>query len=337
MKKVITFGEILLRLSPPGHSKIIKTPLFEVNYGGSEANVAASLSQYGISTSFVTKLPEHDLGDAAINKLKEYGVNASHISRGGNRIGIYFLENGYSVRPSKVVYDRKGSSIAEATINDFDVDVIFKDQDLFHLSGITLGISEESFQLAKTFIKAAKERGLKVSFDFNYRSKLWPLVQAKEKFEQILKYVDIVFAGHLDFTNILEMKPEKSLEETDIIHYYEDLYSKIYEKYPFEYIVSSIRDVKSASRNHYQGIIYDGKEIYQSREYAIDIIDRVGTGDAYTAGFLYGYLSNKENSYKVEFAAAAAALKHTIPGDMMISTVEEVENLFNSASFHVQR
>lgn len=337
MKKVVTLGEILLRLSPPGNSKIIGTSLLDATYGGSEANVAVSLSQYGISTSFVTKLPNNDIGDAAINKLREFGVNTSNIVRGGDRIGIYFLENGYSVRPSKVVYDRKSSAISEAKVNEFNIDDIFKDQDLFHVSGITLGISEESFQLAKTLIKAAKGKGLKVSFDFNYRSKLWSLEQAKDKIEKVLEYVDIIFAGHLDFTNILQIKPEKRLEETDILSYYEDLYSKIYDKYQFEYIVSSIRDVKSASRNHYQGIQYNGKKIYQSKSYSIDIVDRVGTGDAYTAGFLYAYLSNMDNNYKVEFSTAAAALKHTIPGDMIISTIDEVENLFNSSLFHVQR
>ncbi|MED1438348.1 sugar kinase [Aeribacillus composti] len=336
MKKVVTLGEVLLRLSPPGRNKIIGSSIFEVNVGGSEANVAVALSQFGIDTSLITKLPDNELGDVAINKLREFGVNTTYIVRGGDRIGIYFLENGYSFRPNKVLYDRKNSAMSKAKIKEFDLDQIFMDRDLLHVSGITLGISEEGFQLGKALIQAAAKRGLKVSFDFNYRSRLWSIDQAREKFEQVLKYVDIAFAGDFDFINILGIEPDKSLEN-DILVYYEDLYSKVQKKYNFEWIVSSVRSVESASRNDYQGIIYNGKEFYYSNTYSIDIIDRVGTGDALTAGFLYAYLSNKNNEYKVQFATASSALKHTIPGDMLVATIEEIENLFMIGSFTIQR
>ncbi|MEW9674124.1 PfkB family carbohydrate kinase [Ammoniphilus sp. 3BR4] len=260
MKKVVILGEALLRLSPPGRNRIVGSPLFEVNYGGSEANVAVALSQYGVDTSFVSKLPSHELGDAAIGKLREFGVNTSHIARGGDRMGIYYLENGYSVRPSKVVYDRKNSALSEACVEEFNLDEIFRGKDLFHVSGITLGISEKGFQLAKAFMKAAKERGLKISFDFNYRSKLWSIEQAKEKFEKVLEYVDIAFAGHLDFTRILGIPMVRKWEDSDLHEYFEDLYRKASGKYHFEWIVSSFRDVKSASKNDYQGIIYNGDQ-----------------------------------------------------------------------------
>ncbi|MBO8162116.1 MAG: sugar kinase [Brevibacillus sp.] len=337
MKKAVTLGEALLRLTPPGRNRLIGSNMFEVIYGGSEVNVAVALSQFGIDTSLITRLPDHDLGDAFIYKLREFGVDTSHIARGGERIGLYFLEAGYSVRPSKVIYDRKHSAMAEAKIEEFDLDAIFAGRDLFHVSGITLGISEQAFQLARTFMRRAKEKGLKVSFDFNYRSKLWSVEAAREKFEQILEYVDIAFAGHLDFTNILGIKPDKPLEERDILDYYRDLYSKVQKMYNFEWIVSSIRNVESASKNQYQGIIWNGEQLYQSKSYTIDIIDRVGTGDAFTAGFLYAYLTNKDDEYKVQFAAASAALKHTIPGDMLVATAAQVENLFQSGSFQVQR
>lgn len=335
--RVVTLGEVLLRLSPPDKSRFVGSRTFAVNYGGSEANVAVALSQYGVETALLTRLPEHELGDAAIQQLRGFGVDVSHVARGGERLGVYYLENGYSVRPSKVIYDRKNSSMAEAHIDEFDLDGIFFGRDLFHVSGITLGISENSFQLAKAFIEAAKKKGLKVSFDFNYRSKLWSIEEAKTKFEQILDYVDIAFAGHLDFTAILGIKAEKPLTETNIQDYYKSLYRKAQERYSFDCIVSSIRQEESASRNHYQGLMFDSQDIYVSQKYVVDIVDRVGTGDAFTAGFIYSYLAGKDHQYQVEFATASAALKHTIPGDMVAATTDEVEHLFNTREFRVQR
>lgn len=337
MASVLTLGEILLRLSPPSRTRFVGSQMYEATYGGSEANVAVALSQYGIHTSFATKLPKHELGDAAIHRLREFGVDTTYVVRGGERIGVYYFENGYSVRPSQVIYDRKNSAITGARIDEFNLDEIFIGRDLFHVSGITLGIGDDSFQLAKAFMQAAVERGVKVSFDFNYRSKLWSTDLARDRFEQVLDYVDIAFASHLDFTNLLGMSTDRHLEETDILSYYDDLYSKVYNKYHFDWIVSSIRTVTSASHNQYQGIAFDGEHTYTSKNYSLDIVDRVGTGDAFTAGFLYSYLTDKNDQYKVEFATASAALKHTIPGDMLIATTEEVHRLCMADSFHVQR
>ncbi|MGB6129710.1 MAG: sugar kinase [Psychrilyobacter sp.] len=337
MKKIITLGEIMLRLSPPNRDKFLGTPSFQANYGGGEANVAVALANYGIETAFVSKLPNNEIGDSAINHLRSFGVNTSSVVRGGDRVGIYFLENGFSLRNSKVIYDRKDSAISTALISDFEIESILKGWDILHLSGITLGISNNGFEISKAFMKKAKELGMEISFDFNYRSKLWSLEDAGKKIHEILKYVDIAFAGHLDFTNILRIVPEQPLEKIDLLEYYKDLYQKVNSKYNFKYIVSSIRDVKSASNNTYAGICYDGKTIYRSKSYEVDIIDRVGTGDAYTAGFLCGYAMQKEIDYTINIATASSVLKHTISGDVTLVKLAEVEELFKKDSFDVKR
>lgn len=337
MKKIITLGEIMLRLSPFNRGKFLGASSFQGDYGGGEANVAVALANYNIKTAFVTKLPDNELGDSAINHLRRFGVNTDYIVRGGERIGLYFLENGFSLRKSKVIYDRKNSSIATATVSDFEIENILKGWDILHISGITLGISDSSFDVAKAFMKKAKELNMEISFDFNYRSKLWSLEKASVKIDEILKYVDIAFAGHLDFIHILGIIPNKEKKDTDIIEYYKDLYKKVNSIYNFKYIVSSIRDVKSASLNYYKGICYYENKLYESSSYKVDIIDRVGTGDAYTAGFLYGYSMNKDIDYTVKFATASSVLKHTISGDASLSTVEEVEELFENEVFDVSR
>lgn len=337
MKKIITLGEIMLRLSPPNRDKFLGTPNFQANYGGGEANVAVALANYGVETAFITKLPNNEIGDSAVNHLRSFGVNTQAVIRGGDRIGIYFLENGFSLRNSKVIYDRKNSAISNALVSDFEIETILQGWDILHLSGITLGISSNGFEISKAFMKKAKELGMEISFDFNYRSKLWSLEDAGKKINEILEYVDIAFAGHLDFTNILGIVPEKSLEKSGILEYYEDLYRKVSSKYNFKYIVSSIRDVKSASNNTYTGICFDGNKIYRSKSYEVDIIDRVGTGDAYTAGFLCGYTMGKEIDYTINIAAASSILKHTISGDVTLAKIEDVEELFKNDSFDVQR
>lgn len=336
MKRVVTLGEILLRLSPPDRNRIIGSQSFDVNYGGSEGNVAVALSHFGIDTALITKLPDNPIADAAIQQLRGFGVNTDLIIRGGERMGLYYLENGYSVRSSRVVYDRKHSSISEAEISEFNFDQIFENVDLFHVSGITLGISEEAYLLAKSFMEEANRRRIKVSFDFNYRSKLWTTDEAKAKFSKVLPYVNIAFAGVLDFTTFLGIDPEETSNlVTKMDH--KKLYKKVNEHYQFDYIVSSYRTVISASHNEYQGLVFNGEEAFQSKKYQLDIIDRVGAGDAFTAGFLYSYLCDKEEQYQVQFAAAAGALKHTIFGDALLSSKEEVENLFQSNTYHVQR
>lgn len=336
-KKVVTLGEILLRLSPPDNKRIINSNLFDVNYGGAESNVAVNLSLLGIETTIVTKLPDNELGKAAVRHLNGYGVNTENILFDGDRMGAYFLENGVSSRNSKVIYDRKNSAFSQSKISDFDFDSIFKDAKLFHVSGITLGLSKEMSELARVFMKEAKTRNITVSFDFNYRSKLWTLEEASESIKQVLEYVDIAFAGYLDFTNILGIHPQKTYNQNNIFDCYQELYPKVSEKYGFKYIVSSIRNSISASENNYTGIFYNGKEIISSKEYNVKIVDRVGSGDAFTSGFIYSYLKNKEDRYKAEFATASAVLKHSIFGDVNLVTKDEIESLFDKKGFDVVR
>lgn len=337
MKKIITLGEIMLRLSPPDRDKFLGTTSFQVNYGGGEANVSAALANYGVDAGFITKLPNNEIADSAIKHLKSFGVDTKNIVRGGERVGIYFLENGFSTRISKVIYDRKDSSISKALVSDFDMDKILKGWDVLHVSGITLGIGDNGFKIAKAFIIKAKELGLEVSFDFNYRHKLWTLTEASEKIKEILEYVDIAFAGHLDFKNILGFIPKNPKEEVDILEYYEDLYNQVYKKYKFKYIISSIRDVKSASKNGYRGVCFYNNKMYQSRVYDVEIIDRVGTGDAYTAGFLYGYAKKESVDFTLNFATASAVLKHTIRGDVTLATKDDVVELYRSENFDIRR
>ncbi|WP_058309062.1 sugar kinase [Gracilibacillus massiliensis] len=336
MKKVVTLGEILLRLSPNGHSRLEEVHNLEVNFGGSEYNIAVALSGYGVDVSFITRLPNNDLGKAARKQMNRYGINSSDIINGGDRMGIYFLENGYSIRPTKVVYDRKDTSMATLNISEFDIDSILEGADIFHVSGITLGISEQAAELAKIFMMKAKEKDIKVSFDFNYRSKIWTLKEATVKYKMVLPYVDILFGNHLDFCNLLEKKPE-NLNEVNIKSYYQNLYIKMEQTYNIPHLVTSIRDVKTASNNDYQGILYYNNQIYCSKKYSIDIIDRVGTGDAFSAGYLYSYLANKKAEETIEFAVASSVFKHTIPGDVTIANVKEIEDIVNNQSFGVQR
>lgn len=337
MTRVVTLGEVLLRLSPAGQTRLLGSGQFEIHYGGSELNVAAALSGFGIPCKAVTKVPDHDLGDSAIKELGSFGIDTSSIVKGGERIGIYYLENGYSVRPAKVIYDRKNSAFSQVTPDEFNIDQILDGAEVFHVSGITLGISEAAFQLAKAFMKRASETGVKVSFDFNYRSKLWPIGEAVKKFREVLPFADILFGSHFDFGHVLGETPVAGLAKTDVPQYYQRLYEAMFDRYHPEYMVSSIRETESANRNSYQGLVFHNHRIEYSKTYSLDIVDRVGTGDAFAAGFLYACLTKKELSAAVEFAAASAAFKHTIPGDVMMARACEIEQLIASGSCTVQR
>jgi 2-dehydro-3-deoxygluconokinase len=335
--KVVTLGEILLRLSPPGNQRFINSTTFEINYGGAEINVAVDLANLGVDTTLVTKVPANELGDAALRHANSYGVDTSFVARGGEKIGTYFLETGFSLRSSKVLYDRKYSAFSTVSKDEFDIDAIFEGVSLFHVSGITLAVSPEAFEVAEFFMKKAKEKGITVSFDFNYRSKMWSLKDASIGIEKVLKYVDIAFAGYLDFINILGIPMGEGYIGENILGCYKTLYPKVMEKYNFKYIVSSVRNVVSASKNLYSGFVFNGKDIEISKEYEVDIIDRVGSGDAFTSGFLYSYLTDATDNYKIEFATASAVLKHTIPGDTNIVTKEEIERLFKGIGYDVGR
>jgi 2-dehydro-3-deoxygluconokinase len=341
MTKIVTFGEIMLRLSSPGQKRFVQSEYFDVVYGGGEANVAVSLANYGHEAYFVTKLPTHEIGQCALNALRRFGVNCKYIARGGNRLGIYYLESGASMRPSKVIYDRAGSSISEADPSDFDFDKIMEGADWFHWSGITPAISDKSAELTKLACEAAKRHGVTVSCDLNFRKKLWTSEKAQTIMKPLMKYVDVCIGNEEDAKLCLGFEPKADVESgnTDAKGYY-DIFKGMMKEFGFKYVVSTLRESYSASHNGWKALIYNGKDFYESKHYDIlPIIDRVGGGDSFSGGLIHGMLTYPGNQGKaLEFAVAASALKHTIPGDFNMVSKSEVENLAGGdASGRVQR
>jgi len=340
MKKVVTLGEIMLRLSTPGYERFVQADSFDVVYGGGEANVAVSLANYGHDAYFVSKLPKNEIGQSAINALRRYGVHTDHIVRGGDRVGIYYLESGASMRPSKVIYDRAHSSIAEADSSDFDFDEIFKDADWFHFSGITPALSEKAAVMTEEALKAAKRHNVTVSVDLNYRKKLWTPEKAKEVMSNLMQYVDVCIGNEEDAEKVLGFKPGKTdVTSGDLeLAGYKDIFEQMKKKFGFKYVISSLRESYSASDNGWSACAYDGKEFYHSRKYDIRIVDRVGGGDSFAAGVIYGLLEGRNFKDALEFGVAASALKHTVLGDFNMVTKDEVETLLKGdASGRVQR
>ncbi|SKC86325.1 sugar kinase [Maledivibacter halophilus] len=340
MKKVVTMGEIMLRLSTPRYERFIQADSFDVVYGGGEANVAVSLANYGLDSHFVSKLPENPIGDSAVNHLRRFGVNTDYIARGGDRVGIYYLETGASMRPSKVVYDRANSSISEADIKDFDFDEIFKDAEWFHFSGITPALSEKATLLTEEALKAAKKHGVTVSVDLNYRKKLWTPQRAKEVMTNLMKYVDVCIGNEEDAEKVLGFKPGNTDVTTGELELegYKSIFKQMKETFDFKYVVTTLRESYSASDNGWSALIYDGNEFYHSKKYDVRIVDRVGGGDSFAGGLIYSLISGKDYKDALEFAVAASALKHTIHGDFNLVSVDEVEALAKGdASGRVQR
>lgn len=340
MKKVVTLGEIMLRLSTPRYERFVQSDSFDVIYGGGEANVAVSLANYGLDTYFVSKLPKNDIGQAAINHLRRFGVNTNYIERGGKRVGIYYLESGASMRPSKVIYDRAHASISEAEVSDFDFDKIFKDADWFHFSGITPALSEKAAKLTEEALKSAKKHNVTVSVDLNYRKNLWTPEEAKKVMTKLMKYVDVCIGNEEDAHLTLGFKPG----ETDVtsgeleLAGYHNIFKQMKDKFGFKYVISSLRESYSASDNGWSACGYDGDEFYHTRKYGIRIVDRVGGGDSFAAGIIYSLLNGKDFKDALEFGVAASALKHTIHGDFNMVSVTEVETLLKGdVSGRVQR
>lgn len=339
-KKIVTLGEIMLRLSTPRFERFVQSESFDVVYGGGEANVAVSLANYGYDAYFVSKLPENEIGQAAINHLRRFGVKTDYIVRGGDRVGIYFLESGASMRPSKVIYDRAHSSIAQAEVSDFDFDTIFQDAQWFHFSGITPALSKSAAQLTEQALKAAKKHGVTTSVDLNYRKNLWTPQEAQATMTKLMEYVDVCIGNEEDAHLTLGFKPG----ETDVtsgeleLEGYKQIFKQMVEKFNFKYVVSSLRESYSASDNGWSACAYDGSEFYQSRKYDIRIVDRVGGGDSFASGMIYGLMEGQNFKDALEFGVAASALKHTIHGDFNMVSVKEVETLMaGDASGRVQR
>lgn len=340
MGKFITFGEIMLRLAPVGYERFLQSKEFGAVYGGGEANVAVSLANYGKDAYFVTKLPKHEIGQSAVNELRKYGVSGDMIVRGGDRVGIYFCEKGASQRPSKVIYDRAHSSIAEAKREDFNWKEIFTGAEWFHFTGITPALSDECAAITLDAVKAAKEAGVTVSVDLNFRKKLWSSEKAGKVMGEIVKYCDLVIANEEDAEMVFGIKAE----ETDITggslsnEGYKNVAKTLVERFGLKYVAITLRESFSASDNGWSAMFYDGKEFYSSKKYKMHIVDRVGGGDSFGAGLIYGLTSGLNSQDSLEFAVAASCLKHTVEGDFNLVSKEEVETLMNGdASGRVQR
>lgn len=328
-KKVVTMGEIMLRLSTPANTRFVQANQFDIIFGGGEANVAVSCANYGLPATFVTKLPANPIGQAALNSLRRYGVDTTKIARGGERIGIYYSETGASMRGSSVVYDRAHSAIAEASVSDFDFDAIFEDAAWFHWSGITPAISDASALVLEAALKAAKKHDVIVSVDLNFRKKLWTSEKAISVMKPLMKYVDVCIGNEEDAELCLGFKPDADVNagKTDAAGY-EGIFKAMKKEFGFKYVVSTLRESFSATFNGWKALIYDGEEFYQSKRYELNpIVDRVGGGDSFAGGLIYGMLTKATQGEALEFAVAASALKHTINGDYNLVTVDEVEKL----------
>ncbi len=338
--KIITMGEIMLRLSTPGVKRFVRSDSFDVIYGGGEANVAVSCANYGHDAYFVSKLPCHEIGQSAVNALRQFGVKTDYIARGGDRVGIYFLESGASMRPSKVIYDRAHSSISEAVVADFDFDQIMEGAQWFHFSGITPALSDSCAELTALACQAAKRHGVTVSVDLNFRKKLWTKEKAQLVMRPLMEYVDVCIGNEEDAELCLGFKPDADVEggKTDA-EGYKGIFEQMLREFDFKYVVSTLRESFSASHNGWKAMIYNGEEFYTSKRYDIEpIIDRVGGGDSFSGGIIHGLLTKATQGEALEFAVAASALKHTINGDFNHVTIEEVEALAGGdASGRVQR
>ena len=340
MSKIITLGEIMLRLSPSANDRFIQSDSFRVIWGGGEANVAVSCANYGHEAFFVSKLPTHEIGQAAVNALRRYGVNTDFIARGGNRVGIYYCETGASMRPSKVIYDRAGSAIAEADPEDFDFDKIMEGADWFHWSGITPAISDKAAELTRLACEATKRHGVNFSLDLNFRKKLWTKEKAQSVMRPLMQYVDVCIGNEEDAELCLGFKPDADVEGGDTnAEGYKNIFREMAKQFGFKYVVSTLRESFSATHNGWKGMIFNGEEFYESKRYDINpIVDRVGGGDSFSGGLIHGLLTMPTQGEALEFAVAASALKQTIPGDFNLVTEDEVKALAGgSANGRVQR
>ena len=340
MKKVVTFGELMLRLAPEGYYRFAQAETFGATFGGGEANVAVSLANYGLDAAFVTKLPTHEIGQMAVNSLRRYGVDTSYITRGGDRVGIYYLEKGASQRPSKVIYDRAYSAIGLASKEDFDWEKIFDGAEWFHFTGITPALGDNVAEICLEAVKAAKKLGLKVSCDLNYRKKLWTREKAGKVMAELMPYVDVCIANEEDASDVFGIKAENTDIEGGKIdgEGYKEVAKKLKDRFGFSYVAITLRSSISANDNDWAAMLYDGNDCYFSRKYHMHIVDRVGGGDSFGAGLIYAMLDGKDAQGIIEFAVAASCLKHSIEGDYNMVSVAEVESLAGgNASGRVQR
>ena len=337
---IVTFGELMLRLAPPGYERFVQANSFGAAYGGGEANVAVSLAGFGADARFVTKLPAHEIGQAALGSLRRYGVDTRFIARGGSRVGIYFLEKGASQRPSKVIYDRAHSAIAEAGPGDFDWERIFSGADWFHFTGITPALSDSAAALCGEACQAAKRKGLTISCDLNYRKNLWTREKAGQVMGGLMPHVDVCIANEEDAADVFGIRaPDSNVTQGTINREgYKTVAKALSERFGFRQTAITLRESLSANDNNWAAMLYEGGGFYFSKTYPIHIVDRVGGGDSFGAGLIYGALSGLPAQERLEFAVAASCLKHSIEGDYNFVSVDEVERLARGdGSGRVQR
>jgi len=342
IKRIVTFGEIMLRLKSPGYERLFQSPFLEATFGGGEANVALSLANFGFDVAFCTALPKNRIGDACESELKKFGVDTSLIIRNGGRMGVYYLEKGADQRPSIVIYDRSYSAISMAKLGDIDWDKVFNKADWFHITGITPAISESAMELSLEAVKRARKKGIVISCDFNYRGKLWKYGKsATDVMPELVKYVDYGIANEEDCQKSLGIKADVEVESGVLdANKYKILSNKVLKIFPnLKTLAITLRESISANVNGWSGCMNDGKNFYLSKKYELsDIVDRVGGGDAFAAGLIYGLNNYKDKQEALEFAVAASCLKHTIKGDFNRVSVAEVEKLKSGdASGRVQR
>ena len=340
MGRIVTFGEIMLRLAPNGYYRFFQDDQLQATFGGGEANVSVSLANYGLDSAYVTKLPAHAIGQAAVNSLRYFGVDTSFIARGGDRVGIYFLEKGASQRGSVCIYDRAHSAIQEATSSDFDWDKIFDGAEWFHFTGITPALGENLVEICLEACKAARAKGVRISCDLNYRGKLWTREQAREAMTKLYEYVDVCISNEEDAKDVFGIEAEG----TDITggklntEGYKSVAKQLADRFGFEKVAITLRTSISANDNDWQGMLYDGTDYCFSKQYHLHIVDRVGGGDSFGGGLIYALVSGYSTQDAIEFAVAASALKHSVEGDFNRVSVDEVKKLAGGdASGRVQR
>ena len=331
MARIVTFGELMLRLQPFNYERFVQAQSVEFTFGGGEANVSVSLANYGMDAAFVTKLPAHAIGQAAVNSLRRYGVDTSLIVRGGDRVGIYYNEKGASQRGSVCIYDRANSAIQKASREDFDWDKIFEGADWFHFTGITPALGPNVVEICKQACQAAKAKGIKISCDLNYRGKLWTRAQAREAMTDLCQYVDVCISNEEDAKDVFGIEAEATdIYAGELNHEgYKSVAKQLADKFGFEMVAITLRESHSAFDNGWSAMLYNvAKDEYCfSKKYDLHIIDRVGGGDSFGGGLIYSLLTGKDTQGAVEFAVAASALKHSIEGDFNMVTVAEVEKL----------
>ena len=337
--RVVCFGEIMMRLNPPGHMRFVQARSFEASYAGGEANVAVSLANFGVDAAFVSKVPKHEIGQAAVNALRQYGVDTSRVVRGGDRLGIYFIEKGASQRASKVIYDRAGSALALARPDEYDWEAILAGATWFHFTGITPALSDGAAAACMGALEAARKLKLTVSCDLNYRKKLWSKEKAGEVMARLMPYVDVCIANEDDASDVFGIHAQGTDTKKGEIgrKAYAAVASQLMERFGFKRVAVTLRGSLSASVNEWSGLLYDG-EAYFAPVYRMHVVDRVGGGDSFGAGLIYALTNGFDSQDAVEFASAASCLKHSVELDFNQVSVREVKSLAaGDASGRVQR